>query len=373
MSAVLSPADEAELSALLADRHASGRALVIGGGGTRLGCDHLPGDRLTMAGLAGIVDYAPQEMTLIARPGTPLAQIEALLADQGQALAFEPPRMPEGPGMAAPTLGGMVAANASGPRRVLAGACRDHLLGVRFVDGRGRIIQNGGRVMKNVTGLDLSRLMAGAHGTLGVLTQLALKTLPAAHCRATLAFQGTDETQALRIFTAALATPFEVSGAAFHDGTTWLRIEGLEGQLAYRRDRLLALFADQQAVECLDQADSDRLWTGLRDLTHLPVIGGDGAGLWRVLVRPTDAPGIAAALRALGGQTALDWGGGLIWYTGPGGAARIRAIAPHATCLRGQPGGPAFAPPHGPAARLARGLRHAFDPAGVLNPGLMDS
>ncbi|MFV0385655.1 FAD-binding protein [Paracoccus sp. (in: a-proteobacteria)] len=366
---MLAPSDETELSALLADRHGLSAPLRIAGGGSRVQTAHVAADTLTTTGLSGVVDYSPGEMTLIVRTGTPLSFIEALLAAEGQALAFEPPdlRAVLG-GNQVSTIGGMVAANASGPRRIFAGACRDHLLGVRFVDGQGRIIKNGGRVMKNVTGLDLTKLMAGAHGTLGVLTQVALKTLPAAHTRATLVFSGLDEVQAVRIFCTALATPFEPSGAVYHNGTAWLRIEGMEAQLAYRRSRLLELFADQR-VELLDDAATRSLWRGLRDLGHI----GEGP-LWRVLTRPTDAPGIASALRGIGGRTALDWGGGLIWYCGPGDAARIRAIAPHATLIRrGTATGPAFPPQTEALARLSSGLRHAFDPAGILNPGLMDA
>ena len=365
----LAPASEAELAEILADRFARRAPVRIAGGGTRVE-NRAPGDPLSLSRLSGVATYSPGEMTLIARPGTPLAQVESLLEAEGQALAFEPPYL-RGifGGHGIPTLGGMVAANASGPRRLLAGACRDHLLGVRFVDGQGRVLKNGGRVMKNVTGLDLSKLMAGAHGTLGVLTELCLKTLPRPAARATLAFAGTDAAAAVAIFSAALATPFEVSGAAWHDGTAWLRIEGLEPQLAYRRERLLALFRDRRA-EVLDGGETVALWRGLRDVAHF---AGAPAPLWRLLVRPTGAPAAVAALDALGGRASLDWGGGLIWYCGPGEAAQIRAIARHATLIRRAAlDGPAFPPADGPVRRLSEGLRRAFDPAGILNPGLMD-
>ncbi len=365
----LAPASEVELAEILADRFAGRAPVRIAGGGTRVE-NRAPGDLLNLSRLSGVVTYSPGEMTLIARPGTPLAQIESMLEAEGQALAFEPPYMRGILGCnGIPTLGGMVAANASGPRRLLAGACRDHLLGVRFVDGQGRVLKNGGRVMKNVTGLDLSKLMAGAHGTLGVLTELALKTLPRSQVRATLAFPNVDAASAVAIFSAALATPFEVTGAAWHDGTAWLRIEGLEPQLAYRRERLLALFRDGRA-EVLDDAATVALWRGLRDVAHF---AGSGEPLWRVLVRPTVAPAAAAALNALGGRVSLDWGGGLIWYCGPGEAAQVRAIARHATLIRrGGLDGPAFPLAHGPVARLSGGLRQSFDPAGILNSGLMD-
>lgn len=358
----LAPATEAELAEILADCHARRRPLRIAGGGTRVENRSL-GEALSLSRLSGVVTYSPGEMTLIARPGTPLPEIQAMLAAEGQALAFEPPDMRAVLSRnGTPTLGGMVAANASGPRRLLAGACRDHLLGVRFVDGQGRVLKNGGRVMKNVTGLDLSKLLAGSHGTLAVLTEVVLKTLPLLPARTTLAFPGTDEATALRIFTAALSTPFEVSGAAHVGGTAFLRIEGLEGQLSYRRDRLLALLAEDRP-----EVVEDAPWEAIRDAAHF----AGGAPLWRILCKPSDAPGLCAGLRAMGGDCSLDWGGGLIWYRGPG---QPRALAPHTTLIRrADAAGPAFPPLPGAVARLQDGLRRSFDPAGILNPGLMAS
>ncbi len=366
---LLAPATEIELSELVADHFARSAPLRLVGGGTRTQ-NPGPGEALSLARLSGVVTYSPGEMTLVARAGTPLADIMEMLAAEGQSLAFEPPDLRGISGSnGVPTIGGMVAANASGPRRLLAGACRDHLLGVRFVDGQGRVLKNGGRVMKNVTGLDLSKLMAGAQGTLGVLTEISMKTLPLPARRATLAFPGMDAAAAVAIFSTALATPFEVSGAAWQDGTAFLRIEGLGPQLDYRRDRLMALFPAHRP-ELLDQSDSDRLWRGLRDAS---AFAGSPAPLWRILCRPTEAPALSAGLSALGGQVALDWGGGLIWYHGPGEAAQVRAIARHATLIRrGGLTGPAFPPETGPVAQISQGLRRRFDPAGILNPGLMD-
>lgn len=358
----LAPATEAEVAEILAESHARRSPLCIAGGGTRVE-NRSPGEPLSLSRLSGVVTYSPGEMTLIARPGTPLPEIQQMLAAEGQALAFEPPDL-RGilGGNGTPTLGGMVAANASGPRRLLAGACRDHLLGVRFVDGRGRVLKNGGRVMKNVTGLDLSKLLAGSHGTLAVLTEVVLKTLPLLPARTTLAFPGTDEATALRIFTTALSTPFEVSGAAHVGGTAYLRVEGLDGQLAYRRDRLLALLAEYRP-EVTDNAP----WDAIRDVAHF----AGGGPLWRILCKPTDAPGISTGLRALGGDCSLDWGGGLVWYRGPGNP---RALTPHATLVRrAGADAPAFPPLTGAVVRLHDGLRRAFDPAGILNPGLMDA
>lgn len=366
---VHAPGSEAELAEIVAAHFATGQLLRVAGGGTRVQTGHVAGDLLTARAISGVAAYEPGEMTLIARAGTPLHEIEAMLAAEGQALAFEPPDL-RGVlgGHGTPTIGGMVAANASGPRRILAGACRDHLLGVRFVDGQGRILKNGGRVMKNVTGLDLSKLLCGSFGTLGVLTEVAMKTLPHARARATLAFSGIDEAVALRIFSSALATPFEISGAAFHDGTAWLRIEGLPPQLAYRQKRLQELFSTHE-IELLDADATVTLWRDLRDVAHF---AGTDTPLWRVPVKPSDAPAMATSLRALGGQTSMDWGGGLIWYCGSGEAAAVRGIAPRAMLVR-RDGveGPAFPGQSAPVERLSQGLRRKFDPAGILNPGLM--
>lgn len=364
---MIAPGSEAELAALIADHHGRAAPLWLAGGGTRLRLPHAP--TLSTSALSGIVTYEPGELTLIARAGTPLAEIEQALADQGQALAFEPM---DHRGVLSttgePTIGGVVAANVSGPRRVLAGACRDHLLGVRFVDGRGRVIRNGGRVMKNVTGMDLGRLLCGSFGTLAVLTEVALKTLPMPEAQETLTFPGLDATQAVALFSAALATPFEVSGAAFYADTVWLRIEGLAAQVAYRRERLTALLRDR-APEVLDAPASRALWAGLRDVTHF---AGDGA-LWRILVKPTDAPAVMAALARLGGDASLDWGGGLIWYRGPGEPAQVRQAAGAGLAMLLRPSGdtpPLFpAEPPGVAA-ISAALRRTFDPAGILNPGL---
>ncbi|MDO5606345.1 MAG: FAD-binding protein [Paracoccus sp. (in: a-proteobacteria)] len=356
----MAPRTEAELAAHIADCAGQGTPVRIIGGGTR---GMVPSATLTTRELTGIVTYEPGELTLIARAGTPVRDIEATLAAQGQALAFEPAdhcALLGGDGPA--TIGGVVAANVSGPRRILAGACRDHLLGVRFVDGQGRIIKNGGRVMKNVTGMDLVKLMAGSYGTLGVLTEIVLKTLPRAPAQQTLAFAAMPPAQAVTLFSAALATPFEVSGAAWQGGTAWLRIEGLPAQLAYRRDRLAAQFADLRPG-VLDDAESRDLWQDLRDIRHFAKAS---APVWRIFVKPTDAPQVMDRLTRQGGAVSMDWGGGLIWYCG---TADPNDSGIRATRLRG---GARLAPASSGAAGLARHLRKTFDPAGILNPGLME-
>jgi glycolate oxidase FAD binding subunit len=369
----LAPANETELAQIVTASFARKSPLYVQGGGTRVQYAHPEAMRLTTSAMAGVVTYEPGEMTLIARTGTPVSEIEDLVAAEGQSLAFEPQDMRGLLGTnGTPTIGGIVAANSSGPRRLQVGACRDHLLGVRFVDGQGRILKNGGRVMKNVTGLDLSKLLAGSYGTLGVITQVALKTLPLAPARATLAFHDLDRADAVRLFSDALATPFEVTGAAWRDGSAYLRIEGLEKQALYRRERLLSLFRDRK-IEELDGPATVALWRELRDVAHF---AGSDTPLWRVMVKPTEAAATANALEALGGRCSLDWGGGLLWYAGPGNpdAVRRAAAAGHATLIRrGTLQGPAFQPQGGGLAMLAAGLRNTFDPAGILNPGLMDA
>ncbi|MDO6669478.1 FAD-binding protein [Paracoccus sp. 1_MG-2023] len=358
MTPVLTPASEAELSEILTGRTTP---LRINGGGTRLRPDG-PGDALTTSAISGVVTYEPGELTLIARAGTPVQQIETMLAAEGQALSFEPMDHRRLTGLSGdPTIGGIVAANVSGPRRILAGACRDHLLGVRFVDGQGRILKNGGRVMKNVTGMDLGKLLAGSHGTLGILTEVALKVLPMAESSRTLVIGGIDATRAVQDFATALSTPFEVSGAAFHDGTAWLRIEGLTAQVAYRTDRLTALLG-RDRVEIIEDEDSRSLWRDLRDVAHLT---GDDP-VWRILCKPSEGPAIADRL---GGQCALDWGGAAVWYSGPKDAATVRAAGGHAMLVRGQ--GAVFPPEAPVVAELSQRLRRTFDPANILNPGLM--
>lgn len=374
MTTVFAPSTEEELAALVAERFARRAPLRISGGGTRVDTSHLTTDRLDMSAMSGIVSYEPGEMTLIVRPGTQLCEIEPVLAAAGQSLAFEPMlagtlRGTQGKG----TVGGMVATNASGPRRILVGACRDALLGLRFVDGQGRTLKTGGRVMKNVTGLDLGKVLCGSHGTLAVLTEIALKTLPLAPECETLAFANTTAEDAQNIFSTALATPFEVSGAAWRDGTTWLRIEGLATQVAYRRARILDLLKGRP-VEVVGGTDSRTLWRRHRDVSHL--IADEGPNpLWQILLRPTAAPTAVAALQRLGAWCSVDWGGGLIWASGPNDGASLRAAMPegHVSLIRRAGAtGAAFAPQAAGLKVLANEVRRRFDPACLFNPGLME-
>ena len=371
------PENEAELADAV--RAATGPLRIVGGGTRAIGqCS--AAEVLETGGLAGVSLYEPGALTLVAGVGTPLAEIEALLAGQGQRLPFEVPDMRGLLGRkGASTLGGVVATNASGPRRVQVGACRDSLIGVRFVDGSGTVIKNGGRVMKNVTGYDLVKLMAGSHGTLGVLTEVSFKVLPVPEAAATIMLYGLDLRAAVSAMAAVLGSPFDVSGAA-HIATsaegypvTFLRIEGFAASVAYRAERLKALLAGRgELVLVTDPAQVDRQWQSLRDVE---VFHGTGEDVWRISVKPSDAPALIDALPE-GARACLDWGGGLIWAgVDPGTDLRrhLAGFAGHATRVRGDAGdGIAAFHPEAPAlAALAKGLRAKFDPRGVLNPGLM--
>ncbi|NDW32161.1 FAD-binding protein [Salipiger sp. PrR007] len=346
-------------------------ALSIQGGGTRA-IGTAEGDLLEAGGLSGITLYEPGALTLVAKAGTPLSEVEAALDAEAQRLAFEVPDMRGLLGtQGESTLGGIVAANASGPRRIASGACRDFLLGVRFVDGAGTVVSNGGRVMKNVTGYDLVKLMAGSHGTLGVLTEVSFKVLPKPEAAATLVLHGLSDAEAVAAMAAALGSPYDVTGAA-HDPaarTTLLRIEGFARSVAYRLEQLKALFPGREITEETDPAAVADLWAAVRDVAALQGRAGD---VWRISCKPSDAPELAARLRAE--ALLYDWGGGLLWALLPEGTdarARLGAFAGHATRVRGTGGTPAFHPDPAPVAALSEGLRRRFDPRGVLNPGLM--
>jgi len=370
---MLKPGDEKELAEAVAG--AAG-PLVIRGGGTRPVGHAVKGEVLSVAGLSGITLYEPGALTLVARAGTPVAEIEAALDAENQMLAFEP--MDHRPLLGTegvPTIGGVVAANVSGPRRVLAGACRDFLLGVRFVDGRGDVIKNGGRVMKNVTGYDLARLMCGARGTLGVLSEVSLKVLPKPEAQATLSLSGLDPAVMVAMMSEALASPYSVSGAASEKGVVHLRVEGLAQSVAYRADRLRRVFDRLgDGAEVNEGEASAALWSRLRNVEQFA--GQDGC-LWRLSAKPSDAMSILNAMPA-DADVLMDWGGGLLWIAHVG-ETDLRVLAGafdgHATLLRapadvkGRVG--VFHKEAPPLERLAQGLRKQFDPRGILNPGLM--
>ncbi len=357
------PSSEAELAEAVAG--ARGPLLVRGGGTRTLG--HAVGEVLETGGVSGVELYEPAALTLVVRAGTPLADVAAVLAADRQRLAFEVPDLRGLLGReGVSTIGGVLAANASGPRRVQVGAARDAALGVRFVDGTGTVVKNGGRVMKNVTGYDLVKLMAGSRGTLGVLTEVSFKVQAVPEAEATLVVEGLDDAAGLAALRSALGSPFDVSGAARHAGRSLIRVEGMAGSVAYRTGQLRArIGGDVTVVEGEASAD---LWRAVRDVA--PLHGKPGE-VWRIATLPTAAAGIVAQLQ---GQALWDWGGGLIWLLlDPGRGAEVAAAVAgkgHATMVKGQ-GGPVF-PPDAPEVRaLVAGLKAKFDPRGILNQGMM--
>lgn len=370
---------ETEKALAEAIKEADGPMRVIGGGTRDIGAPVDAQQTLSAAGLSGVSLYEPGALTIVAGAGTPVADIEKTLKAERQRLAFEPMDHRTLLGTkGVPTIGGVVAANVSGPRRIQVGACRDSLLGVRFVDGQGRVLKNGGRVMKNVTGYDLVKLMAGSWGTLGVLSEVSLKVQAIPEAEATLVGQGMTATAAVEAMSAALGSPYDLTGAAFVSGTgeTLVRIEGLADSVAYRVKRMQSDMC--RGWDMIEGDQSAARWADVRDVT--PFAEQYGA-VWRVSVKPSDAPEL---LGALGQPDAIcDWGGGLVWIAVPddddAGAAivrdTLRKLGGHATLIRAddtwRAGIPVFQPEPAPLAALTRGLRAKFDPRGILNPGLM--
>ncbi len=356
----MKPATEAELAEIIRGANAP---LSVRGGGTRgvFG----GGEVLSTAGLSGVVLYEPGALTLVVQAGTPLAEVQQVLAAERQRLAFEPPdfrRLLGRTGVS--TIGGVIAANASGPRRVVQGAARDHALGVRFVDGRGTVVKNGGRVMKNVTGIDLVKLMAGSRGMLGVLSEVSLKVQPLPETELTLVARGQTAAQAVAAMAMALGSPFEVTGAAMAAGETLLRIEGFAASVAYRRGRLLGLLGGDWAWAVLEAGESAARWQAVRDAAAMAGLSG---ALWRVHLKPSDTP---AVLAALGHPPAIiDWGGALLWLrlpAGQGAALRAAVAQGHATRWLGEGPEPAQAPEAPGVAALTAGLRRQYDPRRVF-------
>ena len=357
--------------------------LRISGGGTRDIGNPVVGEALSTAGLSGITLYEPGALTIVARAGTPVSEIEAALEGENQRLAFEPMDHRRLLGRTGtPTIGGVVAGNVSGPRRISVGACRDHLLGVRFVDGAGTVIKNGGRVMKNVTGYDLVKLMAGSYGTLGVLSEVSLKVLPKPETAATVTVGDLTLKGAVAAMSAALGSPYEVTGAVMDiSGAVHLRLEGFAASVAYRAQQLRDVMVPFGAVEV--GAAQDDVWQGFRDVAAF----ADRDVVVRVSVKPS---GLAALIEGarLAGQSAFevmaDWGGGLVWIgaDAQGGAELVTHLqnhcathGGHATLMKGpdalRAAVPVFQPENAVVTKLTQGVRAKFDPRGILNPGLM--
>lgn len=388
----LAPTSQAELSAMIIEAGAATAPLEIAGGGTRAGLGHpVQAERtLSMSGMSGITLYEPGALTLVAQAGTPMAEIEAALASERQMLAFEPMDHRTLFGTTGePTIGGVASTAAAGPRRLQKGACRDAMIGVRLVDGQGNVVSNGGRVMKNVTGYDLVKLMAGSYGTLGVLTEISFKLLPAPEKTLTLLNPGLSISQAVEAFSLALGSSGEPTGAAYLPGTgALLRIEGLEKSVDYRTGGLQDLLSNHGEWQTVQGDASTALWKRIRDVEDF---GGSDAPVWRVSVRPTDGPKLLNMLKDLAEISYVaDWAGGLLTLCAPalpsdndeslqrlhGTLQRETAtLGGHATLVRAPVSARAavdvFQPEDPVVQRISAGLRAKFDPHGILNTGRM--
>lgn len=390
--------DEAGLVAAVAAAVGEGTRLDVAGRGTKRGIGRpVSADRrLDLSGFSGVTLYEPEELVFTARPGTPVREIEAMLAQRRQMLAFEP--MDSGPLMGAPagegTLGGLFACNLSGPRRLSHGAVRDHALGIRAVSGRGEVFKSGGRVMKNVTGYDLPRMLAGSFGTLAVMSEITLKVLPTPETQETLLVFGLDPVASARAMSAAMGSSCEVSGAAMLPAEVThrraevpgdvsvvaFRLEGFAPSVRARRAMMVSVMTPFGGVEVLEEAASRNFWTMVRDA--LPFAGTGSRAVWRISTAPMAGPVLARALAdTVGAEVFCDWAGGLVWALMPGEAAQADAVraalaphAGHATLVRAAPSertGDVFQPLEANLAALTARVKASFDPRGILNPGRM--
>lgn len=403
MSAALvhTPETEAEIIRVIAEAHAANAPIEILGGGTRsgLGRPSQTAAALSLKSFSGITNYDPSELVMAARAGTPVAEIEAALAVNNQMLTFEPmDHRPLQGSAGEPTIGGVFAGNVSGPRRISAGAARDNLLGVRFVNGAGDMVKSGGRVMKNVTGLDLVKLLAGSWGTLGVLCEVTFKVLPRPETAATIIISGLNDAQAADAMAAAMAMSVEVSGAAhlpesvihrfakelpMGGPATALRLEGLAPSVEVRAERLLKEMKSRGDVSALDAVQTAALWSGIRDVT--PFADRTMKPVWRVSVAPSVGHQLVAALRLKTGVDAFyDWQGGLVWLRMEADPEAdlirqyIKALGGgHATLVRADASTRASVPvfePQSPALEaLSRRIKDKLDPRGLFNPGRMSA
>jgi glycolate oxidase FAD binding subunit len=397
--ATLEPRDAQDVAAAVAWALASKRALRISAHNTKQALGHPVSVQgtLDVSRLSGIVSYEPGELVLTARAGTPLEEVEAALATHRQHLAFEPPKLGAllGGGSSAGTLGGVVAVGLSGPRRFKAGAVRDHVLGIAGVSGRGESFVAGGKVVKNVTGYDLPKLLSGSHGTLAVLTEITLKVLPAPEDVRTLLVLGLRTRDAVKVMTEALQSAVEVSGACHlpaglvapgkpgNEAVTALRLEGVAPSVEFRMAQLRERLHRAGAHVLLDRVASLALWAAVRDLS--PFAGPARGIVWRLSVPPASGAAIAEYIEQAVPrvQAMLDWGGGLIWVMLPDeGDAHAQAVrgaigetGGHATLIRAservRAATAVFHPQPEALAALSRRVKKQFDPEDLLNRGRM--
>ena len=410
MTQILKPRDAGQVAEVLAWAGAEEKTMELVGGGskTALGRPIAADYRLDLSALNGVNLYEPDELVLRAGAATPLGQIQAMLAQQRQQLAFEPPDFGDlYENIQEQTIGGVLSANLAGPRRVKAGAARDHFLGLAGVSGRGAAFKSGGRVVKNVTGYDLCKLMAGSFGTLAALTEVTVKVLPAPEKVRTVLLFGQDDAAAVRAMGQAAVSPHEVSGLAHLPGpiaarsavsyvggagaaVTAVRIEGPAPSVEYRTAALREQWGALGAVEELHGHNSATLWREIANVA--PLLPDPGAVIWKLSVPPNQGAAVAAAALAAGGEGYYDWGGGLLWLALPhsgdgsddGGAALVRGAlggpeteddTGHATLMRGPDAlrqrVEVFQPCPPPLAALNARIKDSFDPRRILNPGRM--
>lgn len=379
MGAVLKPATQAELTEIITAAEAP---LEIAGSGTKrhLGRPVQAAATLDMSAFSGVIAYEPDELILDVGAATPLAEIERMLGQRGQQLAFEPPDWSallgaQGRG----TVGGLVACNLSGPRRLKAGAVRDHILGIHGVTGAGHVFKAGARVVKNVTGYDMPKLLTGSHGTLAALTSVILKVLPAPETEETVVLTGLDDAQAVAAMSLAMQSACEVSAAAYVPGeAVYLRLEGIAPSVAYRRDQLGKVL--KRGIEVMAATRSIARWQAIRDGAMFA--DNPRHPLWRISVAPSDAPGMIRTLTdSLDIRYLFDWAGGLVWLEVPPSHDASQALvrgsfaAGHATLIRAPEATRAavevFQPQAPALAALSGRVKDAFDPRHILNPGRM--
>ena len=400
MTDILKPRDAKEVEDAVLWALGNDKALEVCGHGTKraIGRPSQTDMTLDLSGLSGVTLYEPAELVLSARAGTPLAEIEALLDKNNQQLAFEPmdygPLLGLAPGQG--TIGGAIAANLSGPRRIKAGAARDHFLGVTAVTGRGETIKSGGRVVKNVTGYDMCKVLAGSWGTLAAMTDVTIKVLPKPETQGSVVVEGLDDAHAAQAMSAALGSACDVSGAAhlpdhvasYFDGlpgaqtATVLRLEGVAPSVAHREAALARLLKNFGPVTLLDESQSRALWLSVRQVKPFAAPAARDRPLWRISTAPSKGHEIAAALTPAA-QMYYDWGGGLVWVAMPFAdepdAASIRAVVKnlggHAKLVRAPASLRAaldvFEPQDAGLRALSKRVKDGFDPKGVLNPGRM--
>jgi glycolate oxidase FAD binding subunit len=329
---------------------ASKTALVVVGGGTKAFYGNAPrGEAFDVRAVSGVVDYEPTELVVTARGGTPLAELEQVLAGKNQMLPFEPPQF--GP---AATVGGAIAAGLAGPRRAAAGAVRDFVLGARLLDGRGQVLSFGGRVMKNVAGYDVARALAGSLGTLGVIVEVSLKVLPRPVAEQTLLFE-MNEAESIRRVNEWGGQPLPVSATAWGAGQLYVRLSGAAAGVRAAHAKMGGTPVPEDAL----------LWAELREQSHDFFQPGRGT-LWRLAVPPTTGPLDL-------GATLIEWNGGQRWVWSEAPAdkvrARVEAAGGHATQFRGGDRRATFHPLPPALAAIHRRLKAEFDPAGIFNPG----